>query len=775
MVVFRVDGVACSLRSENVTLPSYSARKLRNVQAWRDGQQVDVEVVATRDSVRLFGHAEDMHRSTDFNREHHRGEIEVDGVVLFAGDAILVGVVRDDDVMYYKVRLRTHGENWAHNAAKTRLRDSDVDVVVENVLNDVEATWSDDRVVRMLPLVRDSYPEAEESGVYDAHKVWMVQDYYPFISVRAILNSIASKSGYSIKSSFIESELFDKLMISGAYRAVNTALLQQQMGFKALRSTTTTATAASSGRVDFWEPRITSNVGAVVDVVDPTAVDENGVLMSDAYSNGGCFTFVDGRPVFRPKREVRVAFDVHLRYATEYVIASSKSLRGFTKFHLANGCDVDVELHNPFRDVRSEVSDAVSYRLFIFGYNAADSYRLVGGSAVVGRVSTVTFQKGYSGPTKLMVKHADGAYYIEYKGDWALYEGYVEECGVRDVEVTIRTPYEVVTPSAPKRFNDMYVGGAVEGQKFTLYAGCSVTPIFGGSAGYGETLSFGDVANHDIAQVELMEALAHLFNLRFYSHQPSKTLYIEPYDTFFGDRVVDWRWRQLGGDGMLMESVVDSFECTKLGYQHGDRVSASVVSESGGTLGTWDYHVESNAAKFSTDSRLNPLFQPTASLTNIVGVAPSAEVLVVGDRDEVNVDGYVAPRIALYHGLQPLPEGEFWPSLNDGSHYPLVAFHSKVVGQTLCFEDRDGCEGLHRYYDTELDELSQRQVFECDILIHPHELKTFFNPNSTGATLRSHFRLRANGQESLFRLEAMSSYDMERHVARCSFMRLMRD
>jgi hypothetical protein len=109
----------------------------------------------------------------------------------------------------------------------------------------------------------------------------------------------------------------------------------------------------------------------------------------------------------------------------------------------------------------------------------------------------------------------------------------------------------------------------------------------------------------------------------------------------------------------------------------------------------------------------------------------------------------------------------------DGEYY-WIDIEKLYFEETPDYECFRGV-ALDDSYDTELDELSQRQVFECDILIYPHELKTLFNPNSTGATLRSHFRLRANGQESLFRLEAMSSYDMERHVARCSFMRLMRD
>ena len=42
-----IDGVEAKLVDERVTLPLYRFSSLRSVEGWREGESVDVEVVAT--------------------------------------------------------------------------------------------------------------------------------------------------------------------------------------------------------------------------------------------------------------------------------------------------------------------------------------------------------------------------------------------------------------------------------------------------------------------------------------------------------------------------------------------------------------------------------------------------------------------------------------------------------------------------------------------------------------------------------------------------------
>ena len=775
MMVLRVDGVVCKLRSQRIEFPRFSAKRFEGVQPWRENVDMYVEVVATPEVRALVGYAENMHRVENFNLTRHWGVVVVDGVAMFEGEATVCGVERKAKSLYYRMRLRALGHDWAHNVARTRLRNSAVETSITMTLPGIEATWGEDQPVRMLPLRYDSYPEPEESGLYSAERLWMPHEYYPFMSVVEIIKKMVKDGGYTLHSRFLDTDVAKRLLMSGAYKRVDGSLLRSKMDFKAMRSRSTTAAAGEDGRVYVWEPLLASNIGAIVDTVDPTAVDDQGGVLYGAFANGGCFSFDEGRPIFTPTREVRVAFDYHLHYTTEYQIASSRYLKGFTQLHLGNGCDVEVTLHNPFVDMRNSVNSNMIYKLFIFDYDPSCSYMVEGYGEVSERVSSVLFEDGHSGSVRLMVREADASDYVEYEGDWAIYEGYVSESGTREVVVDVRTPVEKLTPSSPKRFNDIYIGGACEGQQMTLHARCSVTPVFSGSAGYGEKLKFPDIANVDISQAELLEAVAQMFNLRFYSHEPTKSLYIEPYDDFFDGEVVDWRDRQHGDGEIVSECVVDSFERTILGYQPADGATARYTYGEVSELGTWDYHVENYAVKRSVEHLLNPLFRPIATFTGASATAPSAEVLTAGDRDVVTEYDSLDPRVVVYHGVEALNEGEYWPSPNGDKGFPMAAFHSLKHNATLCFDDREGCSGLHHYYDNELKERALRQRLECDIYLAPLEYVALFDPSSEGATVRSNFRLKACGQSGLFRLDSIESYDAKNRVARCCFVRRLRD
>lgn len=775
MTELRIDGMVCQLANSDIRLPRYNASKLRSIKAWREGGSVELCVVATPDVERLMCCAGDLHRAEDFNDSYHVASLYVDGVELFSGRVILLGVEHNEAGNIYRVEIRSGGAEWAESAAVTRLKESAVDCSVTMTMQGIEQSWSDSGAVCMLPLRRDSYPEPEPTGLYVAQQMLFPQDYHPFISVRKVIESIVEESGYTLHSDFVNSALCDKLMISGAYRRPNVEAAYAQMGFKAMRSCSTTATAGDSGRVDAWVPMLASNVGAIVDTVNPGVEDEDGELLSEAFSNGGCFKMVSGRPQFVPRREISAAFDIHLRYTTDYRITSSKQLTGFDRIYVGNECYVDLVLQNPHKDMRGDIIPGVEYKLFIFDYDATAEYRIVGVGDINSAVSTIVFDESSARRPMLYKRLAGSTFFQQYFGDWAIYDGYVEERGRREVELTIRTPFEVCTPTSPKVFNDIYFEGAEAGQQLTLRSRCSITPVFSGAVGYGEELSFEDVANIDISQADLLEAIAQMFNLRLYTHRPSRTIYIEPYEDFYDGEVYDWRARLCGEGIVTTECAPESYERVKLGYQPADGAAARITTGEGKELGTWYGLNDSYAAKHAIESRLNPLFHPTASFSGALSMAPSAEILTVGDRDMLAVDDYVEPRVVLYHGLQKLPSGEFWPTVNDSSSYPYAAFCSSEMGETLTFDDRDGCVGLHRYYTAELREMATRQWLTAKVVIHPEEYVDLFDPSTSGATIRSLFRLGIGGDSSLFRLDEISSYDMVSHVAECRFQRILRD
>lgn len=774
MLTLRIDDTLCPLVEESIEMPKFNADRLRDVASWREGSQLRVGVRSTPDTDRLLSYGGDIYRVQSFNSTYHHAVLEADGVILYEGVATLEGVEREEGEMLYRLLIRRGGEEWAESAARTRLNDTPISSPCTMTPSGIARSWQGGSAVCFLPLNRDSYPEVADKGLYVTQRGLMPHDYYPFISVKAVLDKVAADSGYTLNSDFLNSDLASRLMFSGAYRSIESSQAYATMGFKALRSKSTTAAAGEDGRVYAWEPQFASNIGALVDTVSALTIDEDGRQLTDAFSAGGCFTFTEGRPCFTPKREISVAFDIKLKYRTAFQLLSSKLLVGFDRIHLGNGCDLKLTLQNPYIDQRAAITGGVSYRLFIFEYDPTASYSLEGYGAVQGGSSLVTFPNGFSGATRLLYKPRGASDYRVFNGDWAIYDGYVSGSGERDVEITVRTPFEQCSPSSPKMFNDIYFGGASVGQQMTLLSGCSIEPIFSGAVGYGESLDFPDVANLNISQAELIDTIAHMFNLRIYTHHATKQIFIEPYDDFYNTELHDWQWRQLPDYNHYREGAVDCSEFTVLGYLPPDGVTLR-CTPSNEQMGHWSYHLESYAAKQGSDTRLNPLFMPTISLSDIYSTAPSAEVLTVGDRDSSEQVDSIEPRVVIYYGVRMLPRDEVWPSPSGYSYYPKAAFHSADEQYTLCFEDRDGCEGLHRFYDTELIERAERGVLRCNIYLPPADYVALFDVEGRGATIRSRFRLSVGEHSSQFRLESIESYDPENYIATCTFQRLLND
>lgn len=774
MIRLLIDGIEAKLLESTQVMPRYNIAMLRDIDGWRSGMDVEVEIASSSEIDELMRHAADLHRSKEFNAESHTACIELCGVPVFEGMATLLSTSSKRGRRSYRLRLRQGGNQWAKNVALTRLSDSMVEGSRDVTLGEIEHSWSDGGAICFLPLQQDSYPKPTPTGIFGIERMMSPSDYHPFLSIPKIVESIVKSGNCKLHSNFMQGELFKKLMMSGALSSVDVEVAEQDMGFKAYRTYSSTATAGEAGKVNVCEPKFGINIGAIVDSVDPMAQDDSGNRLSDAYNHNNTLTFENNTPIFTPTREISVAFEYYLHYTTECYLVSSTHARGFNTIHLGNGGDVEVALQNPYIDRRNDLYPTTKYRLMVFDDEEGNTYKLSGlGEGLHDNDFITTPATLATKSTQLYVRRSSSQNYILFTGDWALYEGYVERTFNKEMEIVVRAPYQSVTPSSPKRFNDIYFCGALEGQEITLHSGCSVRAIFGGGIGYGDRLSFKDVAKHDISQATLLYALVQMFNLCVYSHTPTNRLFIEPYADFFNGAVVDWRERQIDGCWSYDEGLCDCFEHTKLGYAAGDGVVLRI--EGCEDSYEWQYDTSGYGSKMGNESIINPLFSPVISLTTASKSAPSAEILTVGNRDISNKSSYIEPRIVLYHGLKTLPSGERWQAYYTPTEYPFASFHSPNAEATLSFKDRDGLTGLHSYYDRELKERSERGRLRCTIALRPDEYIDLLDPTSEGANIRSRFRLKTEYGSSLFILESIEEYDSNKLTALCTFRRTLND
>ena len=129
-----------------------------------------------------------------------------------------------------------------------------------------------------------------------------------------------------------------------------------------------------------------------------------------------------------------------------------------------------------------------------------------------------------------------GTRWVRYAGDWALYDGYVTESGRTTVELRVRTAPERIAPHRPNSSTGFISTAQRGGNVAHAPQGVFTRPRFSSAPGYGSAITFADVARHPIRQSALLEALQHLFNLRFHTEEETKTVRIEPADEFFRQR-----------------------------------------------------------------------------------------------------------------------------------------------------------------------------------------------------------------------------------------------
>lgn len=790
MIRLRIDSVVCEPAAEQPLTLAWSGDALTDPEAGRSGAALTFELLSTPETDALFGAECHLYGTGRFNAALHKGELLAGGASLLSGTVRLVGTRWHGAECRYCVELRGGGHGWARQAAKRWFRELAVPFAGRLLPTEIVAGWSSDAPVRFLPVVRDRYEIASgEAGLQAPERLLATDDYHPFLSLHALVQALFAEAGYTVESAFIESPWFRSLHMSGAYASHDTRVRQQKMGFLARRKADRTATANALGRVEA-NPFVTHHtVGNLVDAFAPHEVDETGATLTDAYSAGGCLRIEEGELCFRPLTEVSVGFEYELRYTTDYRIRSRRRLTGFDSVWLGEDADVRFELANRFEDRREALRPSFQYRIVVFGHAAGDRWTLRctadGTETTLAEFTTrsalVTTPAAATLAEVRLYRNGAEAPYAE---DWALYDGYIGETGRTEVQITVRTSPETVTPTAPKHFRQIAFYGAEEGMSFTLSRRCRLRPCFSSAPGYGAALTFADVARHEIRQAELLRALAHLFDLRFHTDEQLKRVYIEPACDFY-DTTTAWEWSdRILGDTPIegADRALEIHERQTWGYRDGDGAVARYDAAHDTRFGRWSRTTTSKAAKEGEEVSLNGLFAPTLCRTDVYVNAPSAPILCVGDRDDAAVDDATAltPRIVRWMGLHDLPAGERWGYPLDEARYPLAAFHfagdDRTAGFTLCFEDRDGLEGLHRFRDARAAAEDDRQRVTLRLRIAPDEYAALFRfDGEAHPTIRSRFRFGFAGGTSLFTLRAVETYDPREGVARCTFDRLSRD
>jgi hypothetical protein len=299
----------------------------------------------------------------------------------------------------------------------------------------------------------------------------------------------------------------------------------------------------------------------------------------------------------------------------------------------------------------------------------------------------------------------------------------------------------------------------------------SLRPYFTSIPGYNTPLEFKSFAPR-IRQVDLLSALGEMFNLAFYTDRARKELHIEPLEALYENaEIVDWSNRidHLGGV-MVADAGLDLPQNVVLAYLDTDTASHEFNNENETTLGKWRFRNPLYGTTDSTKTLGNSLFATTLNISDILLTAPSASIMQVGDRGEDNTfESSFTPRIVCYRGLRDLPEGETWgANYSRLRYYPYASFVDEE-SINLCFEDRNGIEGLHRYHQPMLLRQCDSRRITLDMHLTTAEIAHLFTADGTKPSLRTKFRFDIQGESQLFRLVKVKRWDLKSNIVQCTF------
>ena len=790
MVALWIDGKRCDI-DQPITLPiGFEVADLTRVEGARSGRTIELELPTTPNNDSLFGASRDLYATTRFNMEHHTARVEKEGVHIFGGTVYLLSTTINGELGGgYKIRISEGGVEWIDALVYGHLSDLQIPFAAKLNLSTIEASWEGDKAVRFLPIYRENYlPHTSSSSALPAERILLTDDYHPFVSIAEMVRAMFAESGYELRSNFFDSEFGRSLYMSGDYSRTDNSAAKAKCNFFARRAAAGVGTADFTGRVYASAAFAEHSVGAIVDTANPEAIDSNGEVMDDTFCNYNSFSKnSDGNICFTPKVSVRAGFILHLEYTTEYKIASRERFTGFDIVEGLNGEQIEVSLTNTCRDFRGKTSPNMLYRAIVFDHVEGREYRLsatqTDNTAItVGSWSTrsaiVTTPAAELATMTLYYRDSTNSAWSLYEEDWALYAGYVEECGMVDVEMDFRIAPQDIAAGESLVLDKFWFGGAEAGMKLIVGTGTSLRPYFTNVAGYNSNLEFKDIAPRTIRQIELLKALGEMFNLVFYTDRVRKEVHIEPLEEFYEEgEVVDWSGHIDLLNGVAVADLgMGVTQNTVLTYLAADKASNTFNNEHNTTLGRWSMRNPLYGTKPTTQTHGNSLFTSTLNVANILGYAPSASILQVGDMgsSDDGDDSTFTPRIVCYKGLRTLPEGERWGTASQLDQYPYAAFVDEE-SVNLCFEKRNGIEGLCRHYLPMLLRQRDSHLITLDLHLTTAEIATLLTADGAKPSLRRRFRFKILGESSLFRLAKVGEWDTESNIVRCSFERELND
>lgn len=748
-----------------------------------------ITIPATPHNRALMGECQHPCSAQLFNHSEHWARVEVRGCVVFEGRLHLICSAGGSEG-YYRFEVESTKAEWRESLGVPLGSMLSHWSTTNASKSDILRSWKSGSLVRFLPVDRRT-----GRGVENFRSRILPENYHPFIHLSSLLWEMFAEAGYALESNFLYSDFFNSLYMSGRWSERACGDWKADMDFKAVRTEDSpTVPAHIFGRVFASPLKYFNSIGNLVDAPEGVAGD----------SKAGCFSLEEstGRICFTPTTSLSVAFDYRLRWRTQHRIKNRHELIGVSGVRFRQGDSEPIPLPNTNHDFRTESLEAgYAYNLIVFDHSEGNIYRLLADEVVardengetlevVTHQLLTTEQRSTLFTNTLGVALCNVRLVVDVEGvvvsplsDWAIYDGTVEEYGTTELDVCLRSHPVECSPTNPVYFDDFYFEGGEKDMEVTVLEGCSIQPVFYPHPPLvGEPLLWGDVANYSFTGMDLLLALQELFDLHIQTNHRERTVRIEPRRDFWnGAEIVDLSERVDLSEPIVVEELGDDHKQTiRLAYRPGDQGVEEWKEQSGEPYGEWSATIDNFFAKEGVENHENGIFTASVAEQGVVAMAPSASLIAAQDAKGSSEPRCIhnlnfLPKIVSFRGVCDLAEGEVWdyPQRSE-PRYPLLTFFDNgSLGGTPCsllFEDRDGVEGLHSWWDGTIETLNHSRRMTLRVLFAPEDIEQFVVPNWLGRNFGALYLLRVEGERVLCRLERICDYHPNAPSTRAVFV-----
>ena len=363
------------------------------------------------------------------------------------------------------------------------------------------------------------------------------------------------------------------------------------------------------------------------------------------------------------------------------------------------------------------------------------------------------------------------------------------QCGDNDTisfDVQLLTPaFDVSTMEAA----DLSVGFTsskateLEGEELLVAVGdASLSPKFNGVLPFGNNISLSNVGGEAQA-TEMLKAIMHLFNLRIYTNEDAKTVHILPYSEFYTDKVVDWRNRIDIDKGVEITSIGDNIgNAVVLSYQEATPAVEYYNKRHNAPYLSWRTPLLSKRNNKENELQnavfTAPMTEPTIELfpQSPMGGGSLLNMVEKDTQDTLdNLDYGNIPQV-LVQVMQPTDDPTETiqyvgvKGLLADYEQPDFVLTDQNAGTTISFSDNKGVEGLHKYYDTQVNAWNYGKRIVCYCHIFPQEIESLRKAGTSDVDFRSRFLLNIGGEDIYCRLESVENYEPQNITHKCTFV-----